>query len=231
VPSELDEIHMLVNGPGGVQKDVTATLGEGQPALPRSLGLVHQAGPLNPVEIHVQGRKAGALVVERRANVAFIKGRTLVMPMHLAASCIGVVCDPQTCTEYGCAPIDIDPETLASWSGDEPRLFEDDGEDAGGAGRRMDAGRPDSGSQPTENDGSTFEPTDAGESDAAVGVDSGIICETIAERCNGVDDNCNDQVDEGFDLSTNTMHCGSCGNRCTGQTRMCCAGTCQKSCQ
>jgi len=35
-----------------------------------------------------------------------------------------------------------------------------------------------------------------------------------AETCNGEDDNCNGQKDEGFDLSTDVEHCGVCDNAC-----------------
>ena len=37
-----------------------------------------------------------------------------------------------------------------------------------------------------------------------------------AEECNGVDDNCNKEVDEGFDLDDPTT-CGNCTNDCTGK--------------
>ncbi|HEY6177627.1 MAG TPA: sialidase family protein, partial [Kofleriaceae bacterium] len=49
------------------------------------------------------------------------------------------------------------------------------------------------------------------------------------EVCNGVDDNCDGQVDEGFDLQTDPLNCGACGVQCNkpgAQTR-CVAGACQ----
>ncbi|MDW8361883.1 MAG: MopE-related protein [Myxococcales bacterium] len=35
-----------------------------------------------------------------------------------------------------------------------------------------------------------------------------------AERCNGVDDDCDGDVDEGYDLSSDPEHCGRCNQRC-----------------
>ena len=35
------------------------------------------------------------------------------------------------------------------------------------------------------------------------------------ELCNGIDDNCNGQVDEGFNLQTDVNNCGSCGHVCS----------------
>lgn len=51
------------------------------------------------------------------------------------------------------------------------------------------------------------------------------------ETCNGVDDDCDGEVDEGFNLSTDNNNCGACGAVCTGNnntfcTYSCSAGTC-----
>jgi hypothetical protein len=47
-----------------------------------------------------------------------------------------------------------------------------------------------------------------------------------AESCNGLDDDCDGTVDDGFDLMTDKANCGRCGRACTGATASCCAGTC-----
>ena len=49
------------------------------------------------------------------------------------------------------------------------------------------------------------------------------------EVCNGVDDNCDGQVDEGFDLQTDPLNCGACGVSCNkpGAQTHCVAGACQ----
>jgi hypothetical protein len=52
-----------------------------------------------------------------------------------------------------------------------------------------------------------------------------ITPQPAAESCNGLDDNCDGRMDEGFDLTSDKMHCGSCGTSCNaGET--CCAGHC-----
>jgi len=62
--------------------------------------------------------------------------------------------------------------------------------------------------------------------------DGGTECIPEAELCNGADDDCDDTVDEGFDLDTDTSNCGSCGNVCgdAHATAACTSGTCTLTC-
>jgi hypothetical protein len=46
-----------------------------------------------------------------------------------------------------------------------------------------------------------------------------------SEECNGLDDDCNGSVDEGFDLSVDERNCGACGRAC-GAGLECCDGVC-----
>ena len=52
--------------------------------------------------------------------------------------------------------------------------------------------------------------------------------ECTGEVCNEQDDNCDGQVDEGFDLSSDPAHCGSCGVAC-GAGSFCAQGHCRES--
>jgi hypothetical protein len=45
------------------------------------------------------------------------------------------------------------------------------------------------------------------------------------EICDGIDNDCDDATDEGFNLNTDPSHCGSCGHSCLGGA--CNAGQCQ----
>ena len=49
------------------------------------------------------------------------------------------------------------------------------------------------------------------------------------EQCDGIDNNCNGQADEGFDLNSNLLNCGACGHACNlpNAVPVCTAGVCQ----
>ncbi len=239
VPAKLDEIRMTITGPSGGPKVATAKLGSGAPGLPRSLALVRETGKLSPVEILVEGRLKGKTFLKREAKLAFLKGRTLVLPMNLLGACVDLDTDcktGETCTENGCKSSRVDPGSLADWSGTKPEIDgggnQNDGAmsgvDAsmnGDAGSQRDGGSRDAGSQ---RDGgsrdSGIKPMDSGTPDA------GIMCTLRPEMCNGSDDNCNEQIDEGFDFANDPDHCGSCPNVCKMSTRLCCAGVCKTRC-
>ncbi len=72
-------------------------------------------------------------------------------------------------------------------------------------------------------------PGDAG--DGGGGGDGGTTCDPMQihpEQCNHADDDCDGTVDEGFDLQTDLMNCGACGNACirAGAQTKCVAGAC-----
>jgi hypothetical protein len=79
----------------------------------------------------------------------------------------------------------------------------------------------------------TTNPGDAGVSDGDAGDDGGTQAgcdpnQIHPEVCNGIDDNCDGQVDEGFDLQSDAKNCGRCGVTCNkpGAQTMCIAGSC-----
>jgi hypothetical protein len=60
----------------------------------------------------------------------------------------------------------------------------------------------------------------------------GKVCQPGAgpalEICDGKDNNCDGQIDEGFDLQTDPLNCGACGNKCAvaGAVAGCALGKC-----
>jgi hypothetical protein len=245
VPSDLDEIVTTIKGPDGKVKSATAKLGKGEPELPRSLGLVHETGPLGPLVITVEGRARKQRVITREARVSFVKGQVLVLPLHLPSSCVGVSCEnAQTCTESGCASVNVDASQLDPWTGDEPGLrggnTSSSQPDAGGSSQ-PDASEPaDDASEPNKPtldagpqgvDGGQSVEDGGGLSTADAGSDAGGgVCEPAPEVCNGADDDCNEVVDDGFNLKGDPLNCGKCGQVCPDTRGVCCNGICRKMC-
>jgi len=79
---------------------------------------------------------------------------------------------------------------------------------------------------PMGNIGSCCKPTGA---EVCNGIDddcNGLVDDGFpAEICNGKDDNCNGQVDEGFDLNNDPNNCGMCMRAC-GLNQICLQGGC-----
>jgi len=50
-----------------------------------------------------------------------------------------------------------------------------------------------------------------------------------AEKCDGIDNDCDNQVDEGFDIQVDPANCGACGRACqfAGAAATCAAGVCK----
>lgn len=236
VPEELDELQISTQGPGRTQHAANAALGTGQPGLPRYLALAHEGGQLGPITITVAGLAGGSVVLTRQAELSFVAGRSLVLPLHLARQCVDVACERgESCTEHGCQRIALDAESLDPWRGDKPTLAGGAmNRDAGGEPVPVDAGEPAplDASEPAADAGPG---TDDGGIDAmaeaGAGDDSG-ICVPRLETCNRLDDDCNGRVDESFDLSVDPDNCGACGVICNVRRGdMCCAGACVRTCR
>ncbi|MBX3250403.1 MAG: hypothetical protein KF901_24725 [Myxococcales bacterium] len=255
VPEALDRLQIDVSGPDGRREQATATLGAAETPLPRTLSLVHEGGVLGPFDVTVRGFRDEDEIVERRARFDFVPGQSLVLTMHLVRACVGLDCRPGTCSEDGCAGIERGP--LPAWPGSAPRLGDplpdagppDAGPpDAGPA----DVGPPDAPCEPREEecngldddcDGAIDEDFDLqddlancgacgrqcvfrnGEGICNAGVCTVTSCEPPFEDCDGDGSN---GCESDTQLSVN--HCGTCRNVCRNPDRVCCSGSCQRSC-
>jgi len=88
------------------------------------------------------------------------------------------------------------------------------------AGRAVDAG----------SDAGRDAPFDGG---VVMTQDTGPVCVATPELCNGVDDDCDDEIDEGFDLDSDVLNCGACGRPCPELPHaapVCSAGVCDLTC-
>lgn len=104
IPAQLDAIEVEVIPPTGAPVvRGGALVGDDATEIPVSLGLVHRGGPLGPVSIEVRGFRGAEPIVTRSADVSFVEGRTMVVTLHLEATCVGVVCrEDETCERGAC---------------------------------------------------------------------------------------------------------------------------------
>jgi len=131
VPEELDNVRVDMVGPSGDLRRSMGPLND-PGALPATVGMVHTVGqPLGPIQVTVVGSVGGMDIVQRRASVSFVEGRTLVLWIHLVQECLNLRCPAdQTCAPGGCRPIAVGESELVEWEGSIDRA------DVGG---RMDA--------------------------------------------------------------------------------------------
>lgn len=227
VPMEIDGVEIDVVGPDG---ETSSTMGDlASEPLPRSVGVVHDAGPLAPVTVRVRATLAGTTVVEREMRTAFVRSETVVLLVPLLRSCVGVSCrNGESCGERGCETNVVDATRLPRWSGSEPRIDgavpapppppRDGSTDAPGDSGALDAGRSDAGTADTGV-------VDAAGTDAAA-PDMG------APMCPAERGDCNDDPSDGCETSLRTDdNCNACGVTCRGGGRHCCPdGTCERGC-
>lgn len=239
-----DAFRIEVAAPmGGEPRTATASLSDGQP-LPRTLGLYWSGGSLGPYRATVTAMRGTSSVVARVASFSFIPDRTVVLHVTLVGACLTTTCPAgQTCAENGCRSSDIDPAELEPYTGtiarrdtgaapvdaSRPDAFMPPPLDASiDAFVPMpdvfvpdpDAFVPDPDAFVPDPD--AFVPPDAFAPPDAFGPDTNAAgdawvpdgCTPAGESCNMRDDDCDLRTDEGFDLTTDLMNCGMCGNGC-----------------
>jgi len=202
VPSELSRISIDVRSPSGQMSSAVADLGGAAAALPRTLGMSYEGGPIGPFTVTVNGMLGTSVVVSRVARVYFGIERTLVLRIDLLRSCMGSTCAGEmTCAAGGCRALDIASSELFDYTGS-----------LSGGGPATDAGSdPCASCMPAHATPSC--------SGGTCGIAS---CDAMFADCDGMAGNgCE------VDLSTSRNDCGMCGNRCSGGGARCCAGTCR----
>lgn len=243
VPRQLDEVRVDVRRPGGDAQTATAALGDGERALPRTLTLVHAAGPLGPVEVDVVGRVDGRDVLRRELSLGFEEGRSRQVVVFLAADCRGVDCGTgQTCDRGTCRSVEVPPCELA-------------GTDCGDAG--LTDAAPDACVSETcdgadqDCDGRIDEDFDLQADPMHCGA-CGTVCPATGDRvargvcesglctfeCRTGFGDCNRDAADGCETDTDSsmMHCGGCGDFCPSAgtfhatDAVCSGGRCLLSC-
>ena len=125
VPTALDEIAILVEGPSGILKTARASLtGADAVPLPVTLGLRPGIAGATAVTIRADGLVGGVRRLSREVRTSFVVGRRLVVRIALLSRCVDVVCgEGDTCTPDGdCASATVDPDTLPPFTGNVARV-------------------------------------------------------------------------------------------------------------
>jgi hypothetical protein len=142
----IDAVRVRVEGMGETKHAVADDLTE-QP-LPRSVAVVHEGGPLGPIQVIAEAMAGEAMLVSRQAELSFVRGRNLMLHLELMRSCLEseTLCSDsdETCIDGTCEPIEVDASELPEWSGSPPAP-RDAGSDAEGGASNPEAGVDDAG--------------------------------------------------------------------------------------
>ena len=224
----LDTIELEIEGPSGRRESTkTAVPDDGSPIY---LTLLRDEGPLGPLTITARGYEGDAVIVERTVQVSFVVGETRVVELFLIGSCVTLQSrcgDDETCTEDGCQPQELAPESLPPWRGEPPSLQDtnDGGPDV------VLTSCPDAGMVDLLRD-----PKNCGECGKACLEVSAVfhavaVCElgTCDFDCEPLYGDCDGSRLSGCEQElTESSHCGACDNACSLFTEACSpTGTCE----
>lgn len=147
VPREIDTVRFEVDATaiGGQTATRRIALNEGGQVLPVRLVIVHDGGPLGPVDVTAVGMRRGDDVVSRTARFYFVADRSLVLHLNLLSRCVDERCpEGMTCGEDGCRNVMVDPDPTGN--DDAGATTADSGAPRTDAGPpETDAGPPDAG--------------------------------------------------------------------------------------
>ena len=101
VPDAMDGVRVVVTHAGKQLQSLPFSLVSGTHTLPLQVGLLSPSGGGADVEIDVTGSLGSTFVVEQTAVTGFVKNKSVVLDIFLAAACVGFDChDPdKTCTQ------------------------------------------------------------------------------------------------------------------------------------
>jgi Tol biopolymer transport system component len=121
VDSDIEELAtvraVVLDDQGAIASEHTFQI-PAEVQIPFSFGVAPSEGPPDQmVVIELES------VVNRRAVTRFVPNKTMLLPMYLAKSCIGITCEAgQTCTELGCQSENVPVDDLIEIEpGDETR--------------------------------------------------------------------------------------------------------------
>ncbi len=230
-PSEIDRVSVSVRRENGTtMSEESSSVGGGdQRGLPKTVTLLHTGGTLGPLRVIARASKDGDDVVTQAARISFQRGKRLMLRMTLVRACMPSrrACSAaETCIEGACSELDRDDQ-LTPWEALDGGFLPISDAAIAVPDATVDAAMRDAEGDATDDDGGR---EDAGED---AGQDSGPACVPDDEVCNGRDDDCDMNVDEGTTFST-VEHCGTCGHACPtnliNARSVCVDGECEIEC-
>jgi hypothetical protein len=115
--AEFDALAVRVyDGDGRLAYDYTHTP-ESPGFLPTTFDIIpkDERSFERPLRVEVRAERGGELIVERRAVVSYVKGRTLLLPMPLRMACFAMTCGGdagKTCAGGVCRDVPVDAAAL-----------------------------------------------------------------------------------------------------------------------
>ena len=116
VPGDIDRLRLYLGLPSDRNRQlvngILAPTAEGT-TFPQTVNLLHEDGPLGPIQVQVDALNGDDRVLTQTLRFSFQLDQTLLLPVDLLNSCVGLLCGPsETCRNGECTSIDVPPEEL-----------------------------------------------------------------------------------------------------------------------